>query len=351
MTVADLATKLGVSAPLLYQVADGTAKQRPLYHYALQGLGRELNRKRIPRHAPELQEPPINRKRIVCPECKQMMYRGNQTKNPDSGVRLWRMFCKGRRQQPHETVFVYVDDDGIEQSPPSKRHRRKLAPFEKRLGVAKCTDCQQDLQWQEVVLNRWGYTKLYCYRCTNRSNSCSLSGKRTYRDANGKVVHRDPGWPLNRRRSRRSDFCPACGGRLWRTGSSHGNKRVELLCKQYVGNRSEHRKNRILYPIIYYYVPGRGDLYVYGTKRLPNGARQFMSLQNWVNQQQRRMTPENFFVTIGTSPFTIRDYADAIGVHEVTAGNKLVELERLKKIIVCADRRGRRKAYRAASED
>src|SRR5207249_1212738 len=94
-----LAKKFGFSVAHLYAVSNGRRPWRPIYDHALQGLARELKMTRpTPRYSPTPKTPPHNREQIKC-SCGGTMNRGNVTKDPDSGVRLWRMFCKGDRTE------------------------------------------------------------------------------------------------------------------------------------------------------------------------------------------------------------------------------------------------------------
>ncbi len=345
--MAELAKKLGISAALLYHVANGRRALRPIYGYALQGLSRELKMRRVPRHRPTPKTPPFNREQVRCSPCGRMMNRGNETKDPSSGVRLWRMFCKGGRKEPHKTFFSYVDDAGTSQVAPSKRHRRKVAPFENRMGIARCSECKQELQWQEEFKHRWGHSKLYSYRCTNLSGRCKLARKRVYRDPDGKVVERDTEWRLKRKTLRITDVCPVCGGGLQSAGSRDHGRLKKLNCVDSINTQGKvHQKDGIKYPGTFYHSLGRRVLYVFGRKRRPDGSRTLMNLARWIKQEQSRVSSESFLLREGAREFTIQEFADALQIHLVTAGSKLLDLERLNRVQACEARDGRRKAYR-----
>lgn len=349
MPIAELATTLGVSVATLYHVASGRRRQRPLYAYALQGLQRELARRPPPGHRPAAKTPPRDRENITCSKCSRMMYRLEKTKDPDSGLRLWRMICKGSKVQPHSAVFLYVNDFGNPQPCPSKKRRRRLAPFERREGIAKCSECQQALQWQEEFHNRWGHKKLYCYRCTTRG--CELVRRRVYRDASGRAVARGRDWRLKQRKIRFTDQCPICRGRLWRAGAHEGGRLIQLNCKESVRTKGKsHLRDGVRYPGSFYYRPGHKVLYVHGKTRLPNGQRELMNLDRWIRQEEEKLSPQDFFKRVSTREFTIREYADSVGLHEVTAGKKIQHLVQTKRITQSAARKGRRKAYRVVTE-
>jgi len=347
LSLRQLANKLGVSIPQLSQLERGKAKWRPLYRYALTGIQAEALSQRVKKRyiTPRL-TPPHNRQEIKCPhmvakgiKCNQIMDRLSESKDPASGARIWRMICRGTREEPHQSIFVWVDFDGKPCSSPPKSRRRRLAPFERRLGPAKCTECAQTLQYQETVNNRAGYRTLYSYRCDN--GKCSLRGKRVYRDPSGAAVA-----PLKlrvgNRKLRTSDFCPVCKGRLWRTGTQERKPLVRLRCR----NRTGHIQEGIQLPVIFYYRPGEPEMFVFGRERRADGSRELMRLSRWEEKQRTCLLPADYIAS-KKEWFSPRQFADSTGFHEETARQYLRNRAAAGKLETKEGKR-RKRYYRAS---
>jgi hypothetical protein len=285
MSQADVAGKLGLSKALISQLESGKSTWTAWFGYALRGLALELDRSRPKVHwRPPLVVPPHNRTNIRCafllPNgtiCNKVMDRLVRSKAPETGQRIWRMFCKGAKNSPHPCAYAWVDDFGNPVANPPRSRRRRLAPFEKRLGPATCQACRRTLQWQEQFKNRWHYSVLYCYRCINPK--CELFRRRVYRDADGRVVQHDPRQRDVHGLPRWAASCPVkkCGSRLWKSGV-RGNLTC-LVCqsaRRPSQNYEKHRDGLINWPKKFYIRPGRRIFFVYSSRRKPDGQRRLL---------------------------------------------------------------------------
>lgn len=357
LTQVRLAEMLGCASSTVSHLESGKSPVTLMVQRSLRDVARELDRT-VPRTrwAPPLQTPPSNRQEIRCPfifddgtRCNEVMYRGIESKDPDSGTRLWRMFCKGRGERRHRVKCIYVDDYGHDEPNPAKSQRRRFAPFEKREGLARCTACQAILQWQEEYANRWGYAKLYCFRCTN--SKCPLDRKRVYRDAAGKPVSR-PDW-IRRQRPlpRWADRCPVpgCGGRLWCQGGHRGKKQQlrRVICQTGLKTPQKHEENNLEWPITFYLRPARKEFFVFGLKRRPDGTRELLSLGRWRAHQSRKLTLQTFLEQFGAKWFTVRQAAGATGLHTETIRQKVLDMVRAGTLESKTEKR-RKKKYRLA---
>jgi transcriptional regulator with XRE-family HTH domain len=355
LSQGDLADKLGISAPQVSQIESGKAKWRSLYGYALRGLEPQLTVRKPLKFAPPLKVPPHNREGIRCPHiladltrCGRIMYGLNQSRDPRTGTPIYRMFCKGARKAPHASTYVWVDGSGQLCGNPPRSRRRHLAPFETREGPATCTECGYMLQWQEEFRNRWGYAKLYSFRCINPP--CTLFRKRVYRDPDGRPAYRDP----RRRRGQPlpawANSCPApsCKGLLWRSGSREKGRLTRLLCRRGLKEAKKHEQNDIRLPIVFYYRPGRRELLVHGLKRRSDGRRELMTVSRWVAEQLNRLSPASFFERMQGRWFTLDQFAKATTLHRETARQRLLDSQRAGELVIRLSTK-RKRSYRYAA--